>query len=358
MVALRAAGPGVVTSDADTVPFVSVIMPVRDEAPYILRSLESVLAQEYPADRLEVIVSDGRSTDGTRDIVELVRRGCERVHLIDNPGRTAPAGLNAAVRAAQGDILIRVDGHCEIPPQYVSRCVSHLKTDGVDAVGGAVTTVGESHLAKAIALAMSSWFGVGGSKFRTVRGETLFVDTVAFPAYPRDVLERAGPFDEELVRNQDDEYNYRLRKAGSKILLAADVSSRYYSRSSLKSLFRQHFQYGYWKVRVLQKHPKQMIGRQFVPPLFVASLIFAALLAPITHWGGDLLLFIVGSYLVASLVGSVLAVQSEGIGLLPLLPMVFAVIHFAYGSGFLVGLAHFRNRWRETSPAPEASRDP
>jgi succinoglycan biosynthesis protein ExoA len=143
--------------------------------------------------------------------------------------------LNIGICQAQGDIVVRVDGHCEIAPDYVSQCVRHLLYDGVDAVGGPIETIGETNEAQSIALAMSSWFGVGGSAFRTVKDRPLLVETVAFPAYTRRTLQRLGPFDEELVRNQDDEYNYRLLAQGGKILLSPDISSRYYSRSSLRS---------------------------------------------------------------------------------------------------------------------------
>src|SRR4030095_7407833 len=159
-------------------------------------------------------------------------------------------GLNGALREARGEIVVRVDGHCEVAPDYLRCCVSHLVHDGVEAVGGPLETIGESVIARAIATAMSFRFGVGGSAFRVVKSGTQFTDTVAFPAYTRAVIDRAGPFDEELVRNQDDEYNYRLRKLGVKILLAADVRSRYYSRATLRKLGSQYFQYGYWKVRV------------------------------------------------------------------------------------------------------------
>src|SRR5262249_38880027 len=156
---------------------------------------------------------------------------------------------------------------------------------------------------------------------------------------------RAGLFDEELVRDQDDEYNYRLRHMGARILLAADVRCRYYSRSSLRSLWRQYFGYGYWKVRVLQKHPRQMQPRQFVPPLFVAALLLSLLAAPFTAGGAYLFGLAAGPYLVANAVASLLAAKRGGWSLLPPLPAVFATLHLAYGLGFLLGLVKFWNRW-------------
>jgi glycosyltransferase involved in cell wall biosynthesis len=221
---------------------------------------------------MEVVVADGMSTDGTRQIAESFKGRHPALEVLDNPGMIVPTALNVAIAASRGVIIVRVDGHCEISTDYVRRCVEHLQT-GVDAVGGPLRTVGEGAVARAIALGMSSTFGVGNSAFRTSTGKTMVVDTVAFPAYPRRVLERVGPFDEELVRNQDDEYNYRLRKAGGRILLAADVRADYFSRSSLRSLWRQYFQYGYWKIRVLQKHPRQMCLRQCAPVCIVVGSV-------------------------------------------------------------------------------------
>jgi succinoglycan biosynthesis protein ExoA len=350
------AGSGLVETAAEgsaegrRFPFVSVLMPVRNEAGLIDRSLGSVLAQDYPAERMEVIVADGLSGDGTRERVLDAAKRDGRVRLIDNRKRIAPTALNAAVAEARGEVIIRVDGHCEIAPDYISRCVAHLVAGEAEGVGGPLETVGQTPVAKVIALAMSSGFGVGGSPFRTREGWTGYVDTIAFPAYTRAVVDLAGPYDEELVRNQDDEYNYRLRKLGARILLAADVRAHYVSRSSVRMLSRQYFQYGFWKVRVLQKHPRQMRPRQFVPPLFVATLLLlsvGALFAPAARFA---LLAAAGAYVVACLVASAAAGRRTGFPEALLLPAVFAALHFSYGVGFLVGLVRFAGRWgdRET----------
>jgi glycosyltransferase involved in cell wall biosynthesis len=322
-------------------------MPVRNEAKFIERSVCSVLAQDYPGDRMEVLIADGSSDDSTREIIGGLQPQHTPPKIVDNPGQIVATGLNAALREAKGEIIVRVDGHCEIAPDYVRCCVAHLLNDDVEAVGGPVETVGESYVARAIALAMSSWFGVGGSAFRVANPRTQFTDTVAFPAYTRAVIDRAGPYDEELVRNQDDEYNYRLRKRGVKILLAADVRSRYYSRATLPGLGRQYFQYGFWKVRVMQKHARQMRPRQFVPTLFVAALLATLLTLPIFTASGYLLLGIAGLYALTLLSASMLSVRTNKWELLPLLPIAFMILHFAYGAGFLVGLFRFWNRWRE-----------
>jgi len=333
------------TSESDNEPFVSVVMPVRNEATFIARSLGAVLAQDYPSSRMEVIISDGMSSDSTRHIVSRFQTQDPRVKLIDNHGQIVPTGLNLAIEYAHGDVIVRVDGHCEIADDYVRRCVEHLVNDDVDAVGGPLETVGETPRAAVIARAMSSSFGVGNSAFRTTHNKTMLTDTVAFPAYSRQVIAQVGRFDEELVRNQDDEFNYRLRKIGAKILLASDVHCRYYSRSSFRSLWKQYFQYGYWKIRVIQKNPRQVRLRQFVPSIFVTALITSLLMIPLLSISGLIFGMIVTTYLVAILVASLFEAKRTQEQSLTLLPVAFATLHVSYGLGFIVGLAWFWNRW-------------
>jgi succinoglycan biosynthesis protein ExoA len=325
---------------------VSVIMPIRNEAGFIGESLRSVLDQDYPPDLMEVIVVDGMSTDATRDIVRDLAAQHSNVRLVDNPGRIVPIGMNIALQQAKGEIIVRVDGHCEIRPDYVRRCVEYLGNGEIDGVGGPMETIGETTVSQAIAIAMSSPFGVGGSAFRTIKDRTMYVDTVAFPAYRRETIRKNGLYDEELVRNQDDEYNYRLRELGGRILMTPDIRSRYYSRSSLKSLWRQYLQYGFYKVRVMQKHPRQMSLRQFIPPLFVASLILISVLSLFFAPVRLLLAVEIGAYLAANLGASLITAGKTGTQYFIYLPVTFAILHIAYGSGFLYGLVKFANRWK------------
>lgn len=331
-------------TDQARLPRVSVVMPVRNEGDFITRSLGAVLAQDYPAPLLEVLVADGRSSDGTRERILEVGTRDTRVRLVDNAGGIVSTGLNAALALASGDVIVRVDGHCEIAPDYVRNACAYLMAGQADGVGGPLETRGSTETARAIAAAMSSRFGVGNSAFRTTVGRTQLTDTVAFPAYRREWLAKAGPFDEELVRNQDDEYNYRLRKLGARILLAADVQAVYYSRSSLRSLWRQYFQYGYWKVRVLQKHPGQMQPRQLVPALFVATLTLALLLAPFSLAARLVLLLVLASYAIATTAAVVIEGRRFGVSR-PLLAAAYVVLHLSYGSGALWGALRFAGRW-------------
>lgn len=328
-------------------PFVTIIMPVRNEEAFIERSLHSVLAQDYPSSRMEILVVDGLSDDRTPELLAATCATYPQVRVLANPARIVPTGLNLALKQARGEILIRVDGHCEIAPDYVSRCVDLLITEKVDCTGGPIETIGETPVARAIALAMSSPFGVGDSAFRTVKDQILLVDTVAFPAYTRQAVESTGLFDEELVRNQDDEYNYRLRKLGGKILLSPAIRSRYFSRSSIRSLWRQYYQYGFWKVRVMQKHGRQMQPRQFIPPAFVLALMGSALLALFGWPGRVLLVSVAGIYLAANLAASAQVARGQGWGVFRQLPLIFASLHISYGLGFLHGLLHFRGRWKD-----------
>jgi len=330
-------------AETPSLPLVSVVVPVLNEQRYIERSLGAVLGQDYPAERFEVLVADGMSTDATREIIRGFQQKHHNLRLLDNQQRRRAAGLNVATAAARGDIIVRVDGHCEIDRDYLRRCVAHLGNGEVVGVGGSIETVGETPLAHAIAVAMSSRFGVGSSTFRTTQNESLLVDTIAFPAYTRRAVERAGPYDEKFHWNEDDEYNYRLRKLGGKLLLADDVHSRYFNRRSLGALAYQYFHYGYWKVSVMRKHPRQMQPRQFAPACLVGGLLVAlvfALFFSVAWWGfGGLL----GSYLLANLSASMLAARKESWRTLAMLPWVFATLHFSYGAGFLCRLFAFWN---------------
>ncbi len=330
-------------------PFVSIIMPVRNESRFIDRCLGAVLAQDYPPELLEVLVVDGMSVDDTRERVRRIGDATQQpqIRLLDNPGQIAPYALNIGLGAARGEVIVRVDGHCEIASDYVSRSVEALTDHEAGCVGGPLTTIGDGTVSEAIAIAMSSRFGVGGSPFRVGSERVREVDSVAFPAWPRRVMDEAGPFDEELVRNQDDEYSYRLRKLGHRILLVPEIRCLYFSRGTLRSLWRQYFQYGYWKVRVLQKHPRQMKARQFAPPAFVAWLLASALSAW-TLPGAVSLALAAGAYSIAILSASTLLVSRHGWRYLPILPAVFPCLHLSYGLGFLLGLLRFVGRWRTT----------
>jgi glycosyltransferase involved in cell wall biosynthesis len=329
----------------EPLPFVSVILPVRNEAGHIAGTLAAVLAQDYPPDRMEVIVVDGQSTDRTREIVQALKAPMA-LQLLDNPRQIAPTALNIGLRAAKGDILVRVDGHTVIAPDYVRQCVAALQRTGADNAGGTMTAVSANAFGEVVAAATSTPFGVGGGRFHYSQTEE-WVDTVYLGAWPRAVFERIGLFDEELVRDQDDEFNYRLREQGGRIFHTPRIKSSYTGRTRPTGLWQQYFQYGLWKVRVLQKHPRQMQLRQFVPPLFVLALLGSLVLAFWTSLGGVLFALIGGAYLAADLGASLWTARRKRTRLIGVLPIVFPMLHLSYGLGFLIGLARFWNRWAD-----------
>jgi len=335
-------------------PFVTVIMPIRDEAAFIARSLGAVLAQDYPPDRLEVLVVDGMSGDGTREIVQQTLKHanlstCQpaNLELLDNPGRIVPTALNIGLRQARGEVIVRTDGHTEIAPDYVRQCVAVLERTGADNVGGKMTAVGQGRFGQAVSLATSSPFGVGGARFHYSDREE-WVDTVYLGAWPRTVFERIGGFDEELVRNQDDEFNFRLTQAGGKIWLDPSIRSVYYSRATLRGLWKQYFQYGLYKVRVIQKRGAVPSWRHLVPAGFVLGLVGSILLALLTRqscW----LLGVVAPYALTNGIASLWTARRNW-RTLPLLPLAFLILHLAYGCGFWLGLVRFGRRFLRASP--------
>ena len=327
---------------------VTVIMPIRNEGSFIDRSLGAVIEQDFPRERMQILVADGRSTDDTRARVqELGRRNPGlALEIVDNPGGIVPTGMNAALRRAKGEVVVRVDGHTIIERDYIQRCLDALSRTGADCVGGRMDAVADAALGRAVALATSSPFGVGGARFHYSPREEE-VDTVYMGTWPRELFQRLGGFDEEMVRNQDDELSYRIRERGGRIMLDPSIRSRYYPRTTLRTLWRQYFQYGYWKVRVMQKHPLQMKLRHFAPGALVATLLLTALLSPFAAAARLAFAGVAGVYLLANLVASAWTARRADLASAPWLPVVFGALHLSYGAGFLTGLFRFAGRWGE-----------
>lgn len=323
-------------------PLVSVIMPVRNEARFIALSLSGVLHQDYPADRMEILVADGQSDDDTLEIIQSLP-GAERVRIVPNPRRVQAAGLNEALRVARGEIIVRVDGHTLIAPDYVRQCVDALAATGAQNVGGAMVPVGVSETGKAIAAATRSAFAVP-TPFHTGRTGR-FTDTVYLGAWPRAVFERLGGFDEPMTPNEDYELNHRIRAGGGRIYLAPAIRSQYYGRQSLAALARQYYHYGLGKTRTLRKAPASLRPRQLVAPLFVLALAAGPLLMLAAHTLGlALWLAVLGSYLAANLAVSAGIARRSGGWMLWRLPLVFATIHVLWGLGFWAGWLPGRRR--------------
>lgn len=328
-----------------TDPSVSIILPIRNEGGKIELCLEAVRGQRY-AGQMEILVVDGNSTDNTREVVWKIAREDDRIRLLHNPDRIVPTGMNIALREAKGEIIVRVDGHTIIAPDYIEKCVAALERTNSWNVGGRMNAIGVTPFGESVAIATSSIFGIGGGAFHLENTtEDIEVDTVYMGAWPAWVFDKVGWFDEELVRDQDDEFNYRLRAAGGKIILSREIQSTYEVRGAASKLWKQYYQYGYWKVRVLQKHSRQMSIRQFVPPLFVAGLASSVVLELSMLKLTWLFWFIAGSYLFANLVVSFITAKNRGWRHLLRLPIIYAILHLSYGSGFLAGLVKFWSRW-------------
>jgi len=341
-------------------PSVSIIVPCFNENKYIATFLGNLIDQlnRYEVMHVEVLIADGMSEDGTREKIQQIADHDSRIRLIDNPGRIQAAGLNLAIKQARGDIIVRMDVHSIYADDYVQKCVDALKSTGAENVGGAIRPVGCGYLQEAIALASDSGFSMGGALFHDQEYEGP-VDTVYLGCWRKETLERVGMFDEEMVRTEDDELNLRITESGGTIWQSKEIRSWYYPRSSLRSLFSQLYQYGYWKVGVIKKHKRPASLRSLVPGLFVAILILLASLS-ILHiiflWG---FLLLVGVYACATILASIVVCAGRSrIRYLPVMPLIFATFHFAYGYGFLRGIKGFGlRRQNDHTPFSGLTRD-
>ena len=335
---------------------ISIVVPCRNEVHIIERFLESVVAQDLEGLSYELIIADGMSDDGTRDIVQKAQERHPQIRMIDNPSRIVSAGLNAAVYSARGGVVVRMDVHTEYKSDYVRRCVEVLERTGADNVGGACIAKGKGYVGCAIAAAFQCAFAVGGARWHrpSYKGS---VDTVHLGCWRREMLQEIGLFDENLVRNQDDELNLRIVRAGGTVWQTPEIVSWYHPRSSLRDLFSQYFQYGFWKVAVIRKHRLPASWRHLVPGTFVLGnclLLAALILSGIATLAWPSRFATVGAgvdtlYVCASLFFAFLAAKRNGWALLPVLPLVFGIYHLAYGLGFLVGTFYFSTRPRYLS---------
>jgi len=325
---------------SSTKPRVSVVLPCRNEAGHIEACLQSILGQELPDGQIEIIVADGISTDGTREYLQRMAAQHPQLHVLNNPGRIVSRGLNAAIRAARGEVIVRMDAHTTYAPDYIKQCLTVLSETGADNVGGPMRTTALEYMQRAIRAVFHSPFAVGGARSHRPDYEG-YVDTVIYGCWNRDVFERVGYFDEELVRNQDDEHNLRIVRTGGKIYQSPRIRSAYHVRGSLPALFRQYMQYGYWKVLVIRKHQVPASVRHLVPGAFLASLCSLLLLGsfwPSALWvaGG-----LTALYAVMTLLASLITAYQTEWALLPVLPLVFCCFHLGYGYGFLRGIVDF-----------------
>jgi glycosyltransferase involved in cell wall biosynthesis len=315
--------------------FVSVVVPVRNEETLIARCLTAILNQDYPRDSFEIIVADGLSNDRTLEVIRALS-GAESIRIIRNPQCVQSAGLNVAIQEARGDIVIRVDGHTIIAPDYVRQCVAALQETAASVVGGTMDPVGITLMGKAIASATKTRFAVPGAFH--IGTTSQYTDTVYMGAWPRWIFDRIGGFDEQLSINEDYELNYRIRQMGGKVYLSSSIHSQYFGRQTLKALARQYFNYGRGKTSALKKHPASIRLRQIVAPCFVGALIGAlpvSVLIPSTVW---LWLLVLALYLIMNLAFSLATASRAGYRLFWRVALVFPTIHVSWGLGFWAGL--------------------
>jgi len=318
-------------------PLVSIVLPCRNEQGYIQACLESALKQDLPEGSFEILVADGMSTDGTRDYLQEMAKQHSQIRFLDNPGRIVSTGLNNAIRAARGEIIVRMDAHTIYAPDYVRQCVAVMKETGADNVGGPMQTTAATFMERAIRAVFHSRIAVGGARSHQADYEG-YVDTVIYGCWKKEVFERVGYFDEDLVRNQDDEFNLRLTRSGGKIYQSPSIRSWYHVRGSLGAVFRQHMQYGYWKALVIRKHRMPASFRHLVPGSFMGCLFVLMTVGLFWSpglWAAAGLMLL---YAAAALTVSLVTAASSQWVLLPLLPIVVGCYHFGYGYGFLRGV--------------------
>lgn len=343
----------------NSLPFVSVIVPARNEEAYISDCLRSILEGTYPRDRLEVLVIDGQSADQTRQIASTFSQKYSEVRVFENHARIVPNAMNIGIRAARGDIIVRMDAHARYPPDYVMKLVTWMEKLNADNVGGQWITMParDSLEAASIALILGHWFGVGTALYRIGTGNSpVEVDTVPFGCYRRETFRRIGLYDERFVRNQDDELNARLKKAGGRIYLIPEIRIEYVARESLGKMARMLYQYGYFKPLIAFKLGRPATWRQLAPPMFVASLVVFSVGTFLSPTIGLLGCAVLGSHSIVNLGVSTAIAARKGWRVLPYLFCGFLLAHIAYGTGYLRGMLDFgllRRRFsREGNDAP------
>ena len=328
---------------------VSVVIPCFNEERFIGKALEQ-LADQYDPARYEIIVVDGLSVDRTRQVIEAFREKHPElsIKLVDNPARVIPTALNLGVTAATGSIIARMDAHAVPSSGYIKRCVEVIEqgTAGVVGMPCRVISATNGTIARAIAGAVSHPFGIGDAKYRLSEGGPLQepVDTVAFACFRKSLWQELGGFNESLLTNEDYDFNFRVRRSGKEVILDRSGHCDYFARGSLKGLAAQYFRYGGWKAEMIRLHPSSTRMRHLVAPVFVISIIVLAVLGlfwPVFWW---FLLAELGLYLLFALVGGwqIARKAKGGLGIVLVMPLVFATIHLMWGSSFLLRLCGIR----------------
>ena len=325
-------------------PKVSIIIPARNEEKFIKRCVESFLNCDYPGELIEVIVVDGMSEDRTREIVTEISERDDRVLLVDNERKITPVAMNLGIKASKGDYIFFSGAHSEMPSDYVSKCIKHAIESGADNFGGVVKTEPRVKSAVGIAISkvLSSPLGVGGAKFRTGVSKPTEVDTVPFGCYKREVFDKVGYFNERLVRNQDIEFNLRLKRAGGKIILFPDIELTYYSRSTFKELWKNNFGNGFWVIAGAKYAALPFSKRHLVPLAFVLFLLIGLLISLLASCFSFIYISLLTIYLVVVILFSFAhAMQAKKKHVFFAAIVSYPVLHISYGVGSLLGFLSF-----------------
>ena len=320
-------------------PVVSIIVPCYNEQDTITLLLDAIYNQSYCRSELEVVISDGLSTDGTRArILEFMQSHQDlSIRIVDNKKRTIPSGLNIAIEAAGGEFVVRLDAHSIPYPDYVAQCVLALMQDRGDNVGGVweINPGASDWIARGIAAAAAHPIAVGDARYR-LGGAAQAVDTVPFGAYRKELIQRVGAYDESLLTNEDYELNVRIRQAGGRVWFDPAIRSVYFSRPTLRKLFSQYWRYGFWKSRMIRRYPSTLRWRQLLPPTFILGLLGLGILAlwyPVFWW---FILAVIAIYLLILIAAGVIMALKKHDGLLVLgLPLAISFMHFSWGAAFL-----------------------
>jgi succinoglycan biosynthesis protein ExoA len=333
-------------------PEVTVVMPVRNERDTIERALRAVLAESGQVS-LEVVVVDGMSDDGTRQVVERLSRAHPFLRLVDNPSGGTPQGLNIGLMEARGRYVVRVDGHTIAPPGYIPAMVGHLREGRAEAAGGRQQAVGDGRFGRAVAAVHGSAFGIGSGRHHHASGVE-YSDHVTQGAYVTSLCLAVGGFDERFVRNQDCEFDLRFQAAGGRLLVDGSVAYRWHVREAPRALARQYFQYGFWRCRTAFLHPGSVRLRWLAAPSLVAALAVGLALA----WsapGRALLSVVALLYLTALVIGSVSVARRSDPRLVAHVAVAIGIIHLSWGLGFLTSIPG-APRMRRGSPVLGAQR--
>mgnify|MGYP002002035549 FL=1 len=310
-------------------------MPIRNEEDFIGKTLISIIEQDYPREKLELVIADGGSSDGTISEINKFKNFFFKLNIINNEHETMPKGFNLALNSSKSDIVLMLGGHSVLPKNYISKSVENLKNYNASCAGGVIQAIGDGFWGDVIAKSISSIFGVGNVSFRVKNSKSGYVDSLPFGCYKRSIFDTIGGLDEELVRNQDDEFNFRMKQSGYKIWQDSSLVTKYFCRLSLKKLFNQYLHYGLYKVRVIQKRRALISFRHIIPSLFLISLFIPAISV-----------YIFLTYFFSGLFFSI-KINKFNIIKLIACQITFFIIHLSYGLGFIIGQFKFINKWEK-----------